>query len=105
MTLNGFIQLIQEIDPSAERYDAIGQPGDKYTVYTDYMHTTLCADDGVAERIQHVQVEYYTDDEDDPVAQRYLDAFSERGEIYLTYDKDFDAQSRRIRHLYDCEVA
>ena len=81
MTLNGFIQLIQGIDPNAERYDAIGQPGDKYTVYSDYMHTTLWADGEAAENIHHVQVEYYTDEEDDPTAQHFLDAFSENGEI------------------------
>lgn len=105
MTLDGFIELIQRIDSKAERYDAIGEPGEKYTVYSDYMVSTLRADDCAAEKILHVQVEYFTDEEDDPVAQQYLKTFSETASVYFTYDKDFDPRSRTIRHLFDCEVA
>lgn len=104
MTLDGFVKLIQDIDPKAERYDAIGEPGEKFTVYSDYMDSILMADDAVAEKILHIQVEYYTDEEDDPVAQQYMKKFSDTVGISFTYDKDFDPKSRAIRHLFDCEV-
>lgn len=104
MTLDEFIKLIRSIDPKAERYDSIGQPGEKYTVYTDYMETAFYADNVPAEKIDHVQVEYYTVDEDDPIARAYMDAFTDSAEIYCSYDKDFDEHSRMIRHLFDCQI-
>lgn len=104
MTLDEFIQIIRKIDPSTERYDAAGQPGEQYTVYRDYMESALYADNIPCEAIHHVQVDYYTDREDDPTAQKYLDAFSESDEVFFSYDKDFDAASRRIRHIFDCQI-
>ena len=60
MTLDGFINLIESIDPGAVRYDAIGQKGDAYTVYSEYRTNLLWADGEICESSVAVQVDYYT---------------------------------------------
>lgn len=104
MTLDEFIGLIQTIDPKAQRYDAAGEPGETFTVYRDYMETALYANNRPVESIDHVQVDYITNMEDDPTAQRYLDAFSQSDEVFFSYDKDFDTTNRTIRHIFDCQL-
>lgn len=104
MTLDGMIELIRSIDQNARRYDAIGQKGDQYTVYSDYMQSALFADNQVCETIEHVQVDYFTRNDDDPVAAAFREAFDSHDEIFCAYDKDFDAEGRYIRHIFNCQI-
>lgn len=104
MTLDGFINLIESIDPGAVRYDAIGQKGDAYTVYSEYRTNLLWADNEICESSIAVQVDYYTREPDDPKAQTFLETFAEHDEICVSYDTDFDSESRYTRHIFSCEL-
>ena len=105
MTLEAFVELLLAVDPEAVRYDRIGQDKENYTVFCDYREDMLCADDEPAETVLHVQVDRYTKDEQDSIAEALKALFEETAEISCTYEKDFDPVARVIRHLFDCEIA
>ena len=104
MTINSFAALIKSIDPSAARYDAIGQKGDAYTVYADYHTRVLYGNGSPAATAVSVQVDYFTKQENDPRAQAFFVAFTGNEEITCEYSTDFEADTRYIHHIYDCEV-
>lgn len=104
MVLDDFINIVRAIDPAAARYEALGQKGDAYTVYAELNAEPLYADGVPAEVVEHVQVDYYTRDENDPTARRFLDAFTQNDLIACEYQTDFESDTRYIHHIYDCEV-
>lgn len=104
MTIEQFSALVMVIDPNATRYDAIGQHGDSYTVFSDY-HTRARYANGVpAGTAVSIQVDYFTRTENDPKATAFFNAFSQNDEITCVYDTDFENDSRYIHHIFDCEV-
>ncbi len=104
MTIDAFAALVKSIDPRAVRYDAIGQKGDAYTVYADYHTRVLYANGLPAATAINVQVDYFTKQENDPRAQAFFAAFTSSDEITCEYSTDFEADTRFIHHIYDCEV-
>lgn len=105
MTIDSFVEIIQGIDPDAARYQKIRKPSDKaYTVWSDYGTGTLYANGVPAGKTKKIQVDYFTFQEDDPVALAFFRAFSKNDDITVIHTTDFENETRYIHHIFDCEV-
>lgn len=102
MTLQEFRGCILTADPHATRYEADNKDGN-YTVWSEYGNEPLYAGDRRAECAHNVQVDRFTKDEDDEIAERIADALDENGIAY-TYLCDFEPDTHYIHHIYDCVV-
>lgn len=106
MTIDAFIALVKSIDKDAARYEYIKQKSEPkaYTVFAEYKTKALYANGVIVEKAIMVQVDYFTQTENDPKAQAYFDAFTTDDNITCQYDTDFESDTRYIHHIYDCEV-
>ena len=105
MTIDSFVAIVQGIDPDAARYQKLRKPTDKaYTVWSDYGTGTLYANGIPAAKTKKIQVDYFTFQEDDPVALAFFRAFSEHDEITVIHTTDVEIETRYIHHIFDCEV-
>ena len=105
MTIDAFFAIVHAIDAEASRYQRLRKPSDKaYTVWSDYGTGTLYANGIPAGKTKKIQVDYFTFAEDDPVALQFFRAFSENDDITVIHLTDFEAETRYIHHIFDCEV-
>lgn len=105
MTIDSFVEIVQGIDPDAARYQKLRKPTDKaYTVWSDYGTETLYANGVPVRKAKKIQVDYFTFQEDDPVALALFRAFSKNDDITVIHTTDFENETRYIHHIFDCEV-
>jgi len=99
-----FINLIWTVDPQAVKYDSMGEKGGSYTVFSPYRVKPLYASGGVSESTAFVQVDYFTQKDNDPKAAAFFDAFISDDNVTVSYHIDFENDTRYIHHIFDCEV-
>lgn len=101
MTLSAFRQWLTAIDPAATQYHAA--TAGSCTVWAEYKRIPAYAD-GVNQGGWKVQIDRYTTQDDDPVAERIAEAIETSETIAAEHIVDYDADTGLIRHLFDCEV-
>ena len=103
MTLDGFAELIAAVDPGARHYGSAVRGN--FTTWAEYRRIARPADgrNGGGWRIQ---VDRYTDTDEDAIAQALYDAFDSRDEIAVSHvvDHSIDNGKLTIRHIFDLEV-
>lgn len=103
MTLAEFGAMIAEIDPKAKRY--FSTESGAYTVWHERELLNAYAD-GSNQGGWKVQVERYTREAQDPVAEALRNAFEQSDSVAFAYlvDSQQEEEGVLIRHLFDCEV-
>lgn len=103
MTLKEFGALIAGVDPTARRYYSAKRGA--FTTWAEYERIPAYAD-GRNQGGWKVQLERYTQQEDDPVAEALEKALEAQETIAFEYivDSQRDGEKITIRHLFDCEV-
>mgnify|MGYP004579543277 CR=1 FL=1 len=106
MKIDDFFAAIQTIDPNASRYQAIGQPGDEYTVFSDYRTEYLYADDIPCEKLVFVQIDLFTRFEKSRIFDKlHALLFASDTDISCApVTTDFETDSRYIHHIFDVQV-
>lgn len=94
--------LVLSVDPEAKHF-ASSKKGDAFTVWGEYERADLIADDR-QDYGWHFEVDRYTIDDEDEIAEAMEKALSEHpGVILRSYKIGYDAKAGYIRHVFDCE--
>ena len=101
MTLNEFQAWLVQIDPKATRFYT--PKAGICTVWAEYGRIPAYAD-GRNQGGWKVQIDRYTTDEDDGIANAIAQAIEESVLIACEHLIDYDMENGLIRHIFDCEV-
>lgn len=103
MTLPEFGRLLATVDPDVKHH--VSAKRGNYTTWSEYERIDASAD-GINRGGWRVQVERYTRDEYDEVAEALYDLLQHRDNVAVQYmmDSEGDGEDLVIRHLFDCEV-
>ena len=100
--VDAFKYLILSVDPEATKYE--GDGGDAYTVWTPYGVSRYCADGGDAALVYKIQVDRYTQDDNDGIAAGLYAALESCDYVAFEYLRDYEPDTGYHHHIYDCEL-
>lgn len=100
MTVRDVQELIAGVDPEARHYENT-KDGSNYTVWMEYMRTGLAGDDE-HEIGWKFEVDRFTKQEYDPVAEAIEEALTADPRVAFTYNVDYEQETGYIRHIFDC---
>lgn len=104
MTTQEIEQLLFTIDPEARHYEC-ALDGSNFTVWMEYERIVFYADDGSAELGWRFEVDRYTKDEDDPIAEAIEQLLMAAENVTVKPRRvQFNQQTGYIRHIFDCEA-
>nr|DAH81010.1 MAG TPA: hypothetical protein [Caudoviricetes sp.] len=103
MTLPEFGRLLATVDPNVKHH--VSAVRGNYTTWAEYERIDASAD-GLNQGGWKVQVERYTREEYDEIAEALYDLLQNRDDVAVEYlmDSEGDGEDLVIRHLFDCEV-
>lgn len=101
MTREDIKKLVLSADPDAQRFFS-DKKGKSFTVYGEYRRTSQSAEDR-HDYGWRFEIDRFTTDPDDPVADRIEEALINHPGVTYTYEIGFDHASGYIRHIFDCE--
>ena len=102
MTVAEIKALLVSVDPGVQRYEHDHTGGESYTVWHDYGDLDLYGD-GREEGSIRFQVDRFTKDEDDAIAQALKTTLRAQDDITVIYRSDYEKDTGYIHHIYDCE--
>lgn len=96
--------LLATIDPDIRHYEC-ALDGTDFTVWMEYERIVFYADDGSAEWGWRFEVDRYTKDEDDEIAEK-LEQLLDAAENVTVRPRrvQYNQQTGYIRHIFDCEA-
>lgn len=100
MTVRQIQELVASVDPLARHYRNT-KDGSDYTVWMEYMRTGLNGDD-VHESGWKFEIDRFTKQEYDPVAEAIEAALKADPRVAFTYNVEYEQDTGYIRHLFDC---
>lgn len=106
MTTARIAEIIAGVDPNARHYDATAaaQAGESFTVWMEYERIVLHADDDPAEFGWRFEVDRYTTEENDPIAELLEAALYAAEDVVCAPRRVlYDIDTGYIRHVFDCE--
>lgn len=101
MTVRQIQELVASVDPLARHY-ANTKDGTDYTVWMEYKRTGLAGDDAQGKGWKF-EIDRYTKEEYDPMAEAIEDALTQDERVAFSYDVVYEQDTGYIRHLFDCE--
>lgn len=104
MTVQRIQDILAQIDPDIHHYEC-ADDGSNFTVWMEYERLILDADDEGAELGWKFEVDRYTKDEYDPIAEQLEAALMAHTSITVKPQRvQYDQASGYIRHQFDCEA-
>lgn len=101
MTVRGIQQIVIQADPEAKHYYT-KKDGSNFTVWQEYERLPFSGDD-IADAGWKFQIDRYTTQEFDPVAEAIERVLNEHLIAYI-YQVVYYEETGYIRHLFDCEA-
>lgn len=101
MTVQEIKTLVTAADPGAKHYEST-KAGSNYTVWMEYERTGMPGDD-IHEEGWKFQIDRYTKQEYDPVAEAIEQALKDQPGVAFTYMVEYERDTRYIHHIFDCE--
>lgn len=102
MTLGEIKALVLSADPTAEHYESSRTGRESYTVWQEVRRLAATADDRHIEGWAF-QVDRFTRDEGDQIAEALFEALDNSDRVALSYAVDYEQDTEYIHHIYDCE--
>ena len=102
MTIKEFRDLLLTADPEARHYTHA--TSGNYTVWSEYNEVYGIADDQIASKVAHIQVDRYTRLEYDPMVDTITHTLDEGGVLVIDRRTLFEMDSGYIHHIWDCEL-
>lgn len=104
MTVKEIQIILVSIDPDIHHYDC-ATDGSNFTVWMEYERIVFYADDGSAEHGWRFEVDRYTKDADDEIAEKLEQLLESDNRIVVRPRRvQYNQQSGYIRHIFDCEA-
>lgn len=95
-------ELLLSIDPDATKFQGAGKGN--YTVWTPYGENALQAGNRRREVAAAVQIDRFTKDDPDEIADAIYAALDAAAFVAFEYLLDYEPDTGYIHHIYDCEV-
>lgn len=102
MTLEEIRELVVSVDPEAAHYESARCGSAAYTVWREIRLLDLMAED-VHQEGWSFQIDYYTKQENDPMAQAFRNTLDDDPRVAYAYLPDYEQDSGYIHHIFDCE--
>ena len=96
--------LVVSVDPSVGHYESDHRPGEPYTVWYEVQRAGLSADNRRF-RSWRFQIDRFTKQENDPVAEALENALAAAPAVAYDYLVDYEPDTGYIHHIFDCEAA
>ena len=103
MTLREFKDVLLTVGVPVDRYASDGRTG-THILWGEYDEKGYYAGNVRVAQVQLVQVDLYTGKEVDPALGRLETALSSAGVAYSGPSTTYDVDTKRIRHVFSCEV-
>lgn len=104
MTVQQIQKILVSIDPQIHHYEC-AVDGSNFTVWMEYERVVLPADDEDAEMGWRFEVDRFTKDEYDPIAEKLEKLLMNHPSITAKPQRvQYDQASGYIRHQFDCEA-
>lgn len=102
MTVQEIKDMLVAVDPEVQRYDHDrAGTGDAYTVWQETTPDGFYGD-GQEEGSLRFQVDRFTKEEDDEIAQRLKEALEARDDVAMDYLVDVEKDTGCVHHIYAC---
>lgn len=105
MTLDQIKTLVISVDPTAGHYESAHQGTDAYTVWFEVQRSGMFADNRRPDKSWRFQIDRFTRDENDPIAQALEAALEAAPGVAYDYLVDYEPETRYIHHIFDCQGA
>lgn len=102
MTLNDIQDLVVSCDPNAGHYESAYRDKDAYTVWFE-VDTLDYMGDGLHCGALRFQIDRFTMDENDTIAQAIFQALESRDDIAFQHLTSYEIDTGYIHHIFDCE--
>lgn len=102
MTIEEIRALVLSADADAERYESSRAGSESYTVWREVGRLDATADDVHIEGWTF-QVDRFTRDEYDAVADAIFEALDGCDRVAVAHRTDYERESGYIHHIFDCE--
>lgn len=105
MTVQDIRDLIMQVDENAKHYDATKEIEARrdFTVWMEYQAITFYADDGEEEQGWRFEVNRFTKEEYDPIAEALRELLANTDGVTLEdYRVQYSHEYGYIRHIFDC---
>lgn len=104
LTLRDVQALLLSVDPTIQHYESTNPNADAYAVWYEFQRTGLHAGNLLPEKGWRFQVDYFTKQEFDPLADRYECALEHCPGIAYDRITDYENDTGYIHHIFDCVV-
>ena len=103
MTIQEIKNLLVAVDPDIQRYDHDRSgDGEAYTVWAE-IHPVGFYGDGQEQGSIRFQVDRFTKEEDEAMAESIRRALEDADYIAVDYRVDYEKDTGWIHHIFDCE--
>ena len=105
MTVQDIRDLLMTVDENAKHYDATADIKEHrdFTVWMEYEAITFYADDGEAETGWLFEVNRFTQQEYDEIADQLHRLLANDEHVTLNYHRvEYSQEAGYIRHIFDC---
>ena len=103
MTIQEIKNLLVAVDPDIQRYDHDrAGTGEAYTVWAE-IHPVGFYGDGQEQGSIRFQVDRFTKEEDEAMAESIRRALEDADYIAVDYRVDYEKNTGWIHHIFDCE--
>lgn len=99
MTVRQIQAMVLRADPNAKHYYSTRKGN--FTVWQEYQRLPFAGND-IADKGWKFQIDRYTTEEYDPIAEAIEWVLNEEMVSY-TYQVEYEEETGYIRHLFDCE--
>lgn len=102
MTVAEIKTLLTKVDPDVQRYDHDHEGGKAYTTWRE-LRPIGCYGDGREAGTIRFQVDRFTQEEDEAMAESILETLEAEDDIAVEYQVDYERDTGYIHHIYVCE--
>lgn len=104
MTLQGFRDTLLTVTDKVYHFEAAGEASGQYIVWQETGGRSLSGANQRQEIIREVQVDFFTGLEFDPMLDVLLETLDAAGVAVGEPVTVYDTDTKRIRHIIECEV-
>lgn len=104
MTLQEFRDVLLSVTDKAYHYEAFEEQEGEYIVWQENGGRSAYGSNARANTVKNVQVELYTQEEYTPTLDKLLNVLEAEDIAFEEPITDFDKDTKRIRHIIECEV-
>lgn len=104
MTMQEFRDVLLSVTDKVYHFEAFQDSTGQYIVWQETGGHSLYGSDKRQGTVKHIQVDFFTGNEFDPVLDQLLDTLEASGVAFGEPVTSYDTNTKGIRHIIECEV-